>query len=92
MGPFECDERRDEGTMEEREIQSNSRKCDFFAFCGQVAFCVGRLFSALLSMDWKSTIGGFQVLAGIWVPRTENGKETVTIICFENATTCSFLC
>lgn len=36
----------------------------------------------VLSMDWKSGIGGFQVLAGIWVPRTENGLETVTVICF----------
>lgn len=82
MGPFESDERSDEGTMGKREIQYD------FCFCEQVAFSVGRHFSALLSMDWKATIGGFQVLASTWVPRTKNGLETVAIICFENAISC----
>lgn len=59
-----------------------------FCFCEQVAFSVGRHFSALPSMDWKATIGGFQVLASTWVPRTKNGLETVAIICFENAISC----
>lgn len=51
MGPFECDKRRDEGTMEEREIQSNSRKCDFL-------LSVDRLLSV---------VGGFSVLCFPWI-------------------------
>lgn len=39
-----------------------------FAFCGWIAFHAGRAFNAFLSMDWKETIEGFQVLTGIWVP------------------------
>lgn len=71
-----------------RERSSQTVGSVIFAFCGQVAFSVGSNFSALLSMGWKAAIGGFQITAGIWVPRTENGLETVTIICFENAIIC----
>ena len=33
-----------------------------FAFCGCIAFHVGRAFNVLLYMDWKETIEEFQVL------------------------------
>lgn len=56
--------------MEERAIQcSQAAGSVIFAFCGWVAFHVGRAFNALLSMDWKETIEGLQVLTGIWMPR-----------------------
>lgn len=58
-----------------RERSSQTLGSVILALCGQVAFSVGRHVSALLSMDWKATIGGFQVLVGILVSRTENGPE-----------------
>lgn len=46
----ECDERRDEGTMEEREIQSNSRKYDFLLSVDRLLSVLGDL--SVLCFPW----------------------------------------
>lgn len=71
-----------------KERSSQTLGSVILALYGQVAFSVGRHVSAFLSMDWEATIGGFQVLVGILMSRTENGPEIVTIMCFKNAIAC----